>query len=55
MEDTQVIFVGGGPSGLALGLALAQHNVQVSTSDGNHHKPNHALHVLTRCQTVRHS
>ncbi|KAH7024515.1 uncharacterized protein B0I36DRAFT_376481 [Microdochium trichocladiopsis] len=28
MEETAVIIVGGGPSGLALGLALGQHNVK---------------------------
>jgi ribulose 1,5-bisphosphate synthetase/thiazole synthase len=31
MEETQVIIVGGGPSGLALGLALSQHGVKVSS------------------------
>jgi 2-polyprenyl-6-methoxyphenol hydroxylase-like FAD-dependent oxidoreductase len=30
MEQTHVIIVGGGPSGLTLGLALAQHEVKVS-------------------------
>lgn len=30
METTQVIIVGGGPSGLVLGLSLARHGIRVS-------------------------
>ena len=29
MENTPVLIVGAGPSGLALGLSLAKHNVKV--------------------------
>jgi 2-polyprenyl-6-methoxyphenol hydroxylase-like FAD-dependent oxidoreductase len=29
MDETQVIIVGGGPAGLALGLSLANHQIRV--------------------------
>ena len=34
MEETEVLIVGAGPSGLVLGLSLAQYEVKVCISPG---------------------